>query len=145
MIPALRDSLRVAVKGRLESREDLFNIPVTIIEPLLSASGPAEAAVSMLTFAVHPDGEQGVSRPGAAAELLRLAGARALELRDSTTFAQVLDRLDKLSESAAQTADASEATSALAATTCRFDVRMSQLAIDHALAQLAADPADPAS
>jgi hypothetical protein len=145
VIPALRDSLRVAVRGRLESRQDLFNVPEAVIEPLLSSSGPAEAAVIMLTASVPTDADQANAGPGAAAELLRIAGIRALELRNSTAFGQVLDRLDRLSRSAAETSDAPEVTGVLAASACRFDVRLSQRAIDHALGQLAASPADAAN
>ncbi|HEV8276614.1 MAG TPA: hypothetical protein VGQ26_13100, partial [Streptosporangiaceae bacterium] len=79
-----------------------------------------------------------------AAELLRIAGVRALELRNSNAFEQVLDRLDRLSRSTAGIKDASEVTGVLAATACRFDVRLSQRAIDRALAQLPANPSDPA-
>ena len=142
IIPALRDSLRIAVRGRLESNQDLFNVPGTIIEPLLSASGRAEAAVTMLTMDVPYEAGQTSARSSDAAELLRIAGVRALELRDSTAFDQVLDRLDGLFRSANETKDATEVASILAATACRFDVRLSQRAIDHALAHIAASTAD---
>jgi hypothetical protein len=52
VVPALRDSLRIAVRGRLESRKNLFNVPATVIEQLLSSSGQADTAVSMVTFSV---------------------------------------------------------------------------------------------
>ncbi len=140
--PALRDSLRIAVRGRLQSREDLFNVPGAVIEQLLSSSGEAEAAVTMLTFAVPADVDKAGAEPSVAAELLRIAGVRALELRSSATFEQVLGQLDRQSGNAAGNSQAAQVTSVLAATACRFDVRLAQRAIDHALAQLAATPAE---
>jgi hypothetical protein len=141
VVPALRDSLRAAARGRLESHEDPFNVPGTIISQLLSSCGQAEAAVTMLAFAVSASSRTTPARPGAAAELLRNAGIRALELGDSTAFEQILDRLDALTDSTAGTSDVPGVTGMLAATACRFDARLSQRAADRALAQLAADQA----
>src|SRR6266571_1460841 len=90
VVPALRDSLRIAVRGRLESRKDLFNVPGTVIE-------------------------------------------------------QMLDQLGRHSSNRAETWDAAEVTGVLAATACRFDVRLAQRAIDRAMAQIAVSPADEAS
>ncbi len=145
VVPALRDSLRIAVRGRLESRKDLFNVPGTVIEQMLSSSGQAEAAVSMVTFAVPPEADKSTAGSSVAAELLRIAGVRALELRDSTAFEQVLDQLGRHSSNRAETWDAAEVTGVLAATACRFDVRLAQRAIDRAMAQIAVSPADEAS
>jgi hypothetical protein len=145
VVPALRDSLRAAVRGRLEGPEDPFNIPGTIISQLLSSSGQAEGTVTLLTFSVPAADDTEIARPGDAAELLRVAGIRALELNDALAFEQVLGRLDVLSRNAEGTSGASTVTGVLAATACRFDVRLSQRATDRALAQLAAGPAAGAS
>lgn len=144
VVPALRDSLRIAVRGRLESRKDLFNVPGTVIEQLLSSSGQAEVAVSMVTFSVPTEAES-IAGSSAAAELLRIAGVRALELRDSTAFEQILDQLGRQSSSGAEPGDAVEVTGVLAATACRFDVRLARRAIDRALGRIAVNPADEAS
>jgi hypothetical protein len=145
VVPALRDSLRVAVQGRLESRKDLFNVPGTVLEQLLSSSGQAEAAVSMVTFSVPAEADKSTAGSSVAAELLRIAGVRALELRDSTAFEQVLDQLARHSSNGAETWEATEVTGLLAATACRFDVRLAQRAIERALAQIAVGPAGDAS
>lgn len=145
VVPALRDTLRIAVRGRLESRKDLFNVPGTVIEQLLSSSGQAEAAVSMVIFSVPTEVSNSAAGSRVAAELLRIAGIRALELVDSTTFAQVLDQLGKLSSNATETWDAAEVTSMLAAMACRFDVRLAKRAIDRSLAQIAVSLANEAS
>jgi hypothetical protein len=145
VVPALRDSLRVAVQGRLESRKDLFNVPGTVIEQLLSSSGQADAAVSMVTFSVPAEADNSIAGSNVAAELLRIAGVRALELGDSTAFEQVLDQLARHSSNGAETWDAAEVTGVLAATACRFDVRLARRAIDRTLAQIAVSPAGEAS
>jgi hypothetical protein len=93
VVPALRDSLRIAVRGRLESHKDLFNVPGTVIEQLLSCSGRAEVAISMVIFSVPAEASKSAAGSSIAAELLRIAGVRALELGDSSTFQQVLDNL----------------------------------------------------
>jgi hypothetical protein len=136
VIPALRDTLRVAVQGRLDSRKDQFNVPGTIIDQLLSASGQAEAAVEMLTSAVVSDAPDASARPRVAAELLRVAGLRSLELRRPAAFQQVLNGLGRLAGNDAGTSAAIDIAGALAATACRFDVRLSKRAIDWALARL---------
>jgi hypothetical protein len=138
VVPALRDSLRAAVASELDSRDNFFDVQETVIKPLLSASGEAEAAVSMLTFAVPSDAKETSAGSSTMTELLRLAGVRALELGASLTFEQVLERLDKLSRRTTGASDAVGITSVLAATACRFDVKLSRLAIDNALAQIAA-------
>ena len=145
VVPALRDSLRIAVRGRLESRRDLFNVPGTVIEQLLSSSGQADAAVSMVTFSVPAEASESAAGSSVAAELLRIAGVRALELRDSATFEQVLDQLGKRSSNGTETWDAAEVTGMLAATACRFDVRLAKRAIDRSLAQVGVSPANEAS
>jgi hypothetical protein len=136
VVPALRDTLRVAVRGRLDSRKDQFNVPGTIIEQLLSSSGQAEAAVDILTSAVASDAAAANAGPGAAAELLRIAGLRALELRRPAAYGQVLDELDRLAGSGTGITAAIDITSVLGATACRFDARLSNRAIDRALARL---------
>jgi hypothetical protein len=140
VVPALRDSLRVAVRGRLESRKDLFNVPGIVLEQLLSSSGQAEAAVNMVTFSVPTAADKSIAGPGVAAELLRIAGVRALELRDSTAFEQVLDQLGRHSSNGAETWDATEVTGLLAATACRFDVWLAQRALERAVTQNAVSP-----
>jgi hypothetical protein len=142
VIPALRDTLRVAVKGRLDSRKDQFNVPGTIIEQLLSSSGQAEAAVDMLISAVAADAPGAIAGPRTAAELLRIAGLRALELRRPTAFQQVLDGLGRLAGNDAGNSAAIDIAGALAATASRFDVRLSKRAVDWALARLDRAPAD---
>jgi hypothetical protein len=144
IVPALRDSLRIAVRGRLESRKDLFNVPGNVIEQLLSSSGQADAAVSMMIFSVPAEASKSAGSNDAA-ELLRIAGVRALELRDSTTFEQILDQLGRHSSNGTETWDAAEVTGMLAATACRFDVRLAKRAIDRSLAQVAVSPANEAS
>ena len=145
VVPALRDCLRIAVRGRLESRKDLFNVPGVVIEQLLSSSGEADAAVSMVIFSVPAEARMSAAESSVAAELLRIAAVRALELRDSTMFEQVLDQLGKHSTNRAETWDATEITGMLAAVACRFDVRLAKRAIDCALAQIAARPVGEAS
>ncbi len=145
VVPALRDSLRIAVRGRLESRKDLFNVQGTVIEQLLSSTGQAEVAVSMVIFSVPAEASKSAAGSSVAAEVLRIAGVRALELGDSTTFQQVLDQLGKHSSNGTETWDAAEVTGVLAATACRFDVRLAKRAIDRALAQIAVSPAGEAS
>ncbi len=145
VVPALRDSLRIAVRGRIESRQDLFNVPGIVIEQLLSSSGQAEVAVSMVTLSVPADVDKSTAGSGVAAEVLRIAGIRALELRDSTAFGQVLDRLARHSSSGNEAWDAAEVTGVLAATACRFDARLAERAIDRALAQIEVGPVDEAS
>ncbi len=136
VIPALRDTLRVAVKGRLDSRKDQFNVPGTIIEQLLSSSGQAEAAVDMLISAVAADAPEAIAGPRTAAELLRIAGLRALELRRPAAFQQVLHGLGRLAGNGAGNSAAIDIAGALAATASRFDVRLSKRAVDWALARL---------
>lgn len=138
VVPALRDSMRLAIRSRLNSREDLFDVPEALIVPLLSSSGEAEAGVKILAFAV-PSSPEESTRSSDITELLRIAGVRALELRDSSTFKQVIERLDTLAQHAATVSDAIAITSVLGATACRFDARLSRLAVDHAMAQIAAD------
>jgi hypothetical protein len=133
VVPALRDTLRIAVRGRLESRKDLFNVPGTVIEQLLASSGQAEAAVTMVIFSVPAEASKSAAGPSVAAELLRIAGIRALELGDSTTFTQALDQLGKLSSNGTETWDAAEVTGMLAAMACRFDVRLAKRAVDRSL------------
>lgn len=145
VVPALRDSLRIAVTGRLESRKDLFNVPGIVIEQLLSSSGQAEAAVNMVTFSVPAEVDTSTAGPSVAADLLRIAGVRALELRDSTAFEQVLDQLARHTGNRTETWDGAEVTGVLAATACRFDVRLARHAIDRALAQIEASPGDEPS
>jgi hypothetical protein len=111
VVPALRDSLHIAVRGRLESRKDLFNVPGTVIEQLLSSTGQAEVAVSMVIFSVPAEASKSAAGSSVAAELLRIAGVRALELRDSTTFEQVLDQLGKHSSNGAETSGSPSARS----------------------------------
>lgn len=142
VVPALRDSMRIAVRGRLESRKDLFNVPGAIIEQLLSSSGQADAALSMMIFSVPAEASESAAGSSIAAELLRIAGVRALELRDSTTFEQVLDQLGKHSSNGTEIWDAAEVTGMLAATACRFDVRLAKRAIDRSIAQIAVSPVD---
>jgi hypothetical protein len=142
VIPALRDTLRIAVEGRLNSRKDQFNVPGIIIEQLLSSSGQAEAAVDMLISAVASAAPEAVAGPRTATELLRIAGLRALELRHPSAFRQVLDGLDRLAGDSAGNSAAIDIASVLAATACRFDVRLSKRAIDWALARLDCTPAD---
>jgi len=74
VVPALRDSLRIAVRGRLESRKNLFNVPATVIEQLLSSSGQADTAVSMVTFSVPAEASESAAGSSVAAELLRDPG-----------------------------------------------------------------------
>lgn len=145
VVPALRDSLRIAVRGRLESRKDLFNVPGTVIEQLLSSSGQAEVAVSMVIFSVPAEASKSAAGSSVAAELLRIAGVRALELRDSTTFEQVLDQLGKHSSNGTEAWDVADVTGVLAATACRFDVWLAKRAIDRALAQIAVSSVGEAS
>jgi hypothetical protein len=145
VIPALRDTLRVAVKGRLDSRKDQFNVPGVIIEQLLTSSGQAEAAVDILISAVASDAPEAIAGPRTAAELLRIAGLRALELRRPAAFQQVLDGLGRLTGNDAGNSAAIDIAGALAATACRFDVRLSKRAIDWALARLGRIPADTAT
>ncbi len=137
VIPALRDALRLAVKGQLDRNDGLFSVSAALIEPLLASTGEAEAVVSMLTFAVPIDGDGESYEPARRAILLRLAGIRALELGASISFGLLLDRLDRLSRLTAASADAIRVTSQLAATACRFDVRLSRMATDHVLVQTA--------
>ena len=141
LVPVI-PALRVAVKGRLDSRKDQFNVPGTIIEQLLSSSGQAEAAVDMLISAVAADAPEAIAGPRTAAELLRIAGLRALELRRPTAFQQVLDGLGRLAGNGAGNSAAIDIAGALAATASRFDVRLSKRAVDWALARLDRAPAD---
>jgi uncharacterized membrane protein YedE/YeeE len=145
VVPALRDSLRVAVRGRFEGSRHVLNVPAVITRQLLSGSGRADSAVAMVTSWVPVEAGEPASRPRGAAEMLRVAGLRALELGDSTAFGQVLGHLDKLSGSGAGRRDAVDITAMLAATACRFDARLAVRAADRALAQVPDGPADDAS
>lgn len=130
--PALRDSLRIAVRGRFEGRRNLINVPADITRQLLSCSGRAESAVTMATFAV-PDEAQGSRR---AAEMLRIAGLRALELNDTMAFEQVLSQLDKFSRAGSACRAEIDITAMLASTACRFDARLAVRATDRAITQI---------
>lgn len=79
----------------------MLNVPAVITRQLLSGSGRADSAVAMVTSSVPVGASEPASRPRSAAEMLRIAGLRALELGDSTAFGQVLGQLDKLSGSGA--------------------------------------------
>jgi hypothetical protein len=141
-VPALRDSLRVALRGRFEGSRHVLNVPAVITRQLLSGSGRADSAVAMVATWVPVES---ASRPRSAAEMLRIVGLRALELGDSTALWQVLGQLDKLSGSGAGHRDAVDSTAMLAATACRFDARVAVRAADRALAQVPDGPAGDAS
>jgi len=145
VVPALRDSLRVAVRGRFEGSRHVLNVPAVITRQLLSGSGRADSAVAMVTSWVPVEASELAPRPRSAAEMLRIAGLRALELGDSTAFGQVLGHLDKLSGSGAGRRDAIDITAMLAATACRFDARLAVRATDRAVAQIPDGPAGDAS
>ncbi len=142
VVPALRGSLRVALRGRFEGSRHVLNVPAVVTRQLLSGSGRADSAVAMVASWVPVES---VSRPRSAAEMLRIVGLRALELGDSTAFWQVLGQLDKLSGSGAGHRDAVDITAMLAATACRFDARVGVRATDRALAQVPDGPAGDAS
>ena len=99
VVPALRDSLRIAVRGRFEGSRRVLNVPSVITRQLLSASGRAESAVAVVTSSIPVEARESAPRSRGTAEMLRIAGLRALELGDSTAFEQVLGQLDKLSGS----------------------------------------------
>ena len=121
----------------------MLNVPAVITRQLLSGSGRADSAVTMVASSVPV--EAGGPRPRSAAEMLRIAGLRALELGDSTAFEQVLGQLDKLSGSGAGHRDAVDITAMLAATACRFDARLAVRAANRAVAQVPDGSAGDAS
>jgi hypothetical protein len=142
VIPALRECLRIAVRKKLDSSGDLFEVHERIIQPLLSSCGEAEAAIEILTFAIPTDPKKTSAGSGPMTELLRYAGVRALELRSSNSFDRVIDQLDRLARNSDSTGDAVEVTSVLAATACRFDVRLATQAINRALIQIQANESE---
>jgi len=142
VVPALREVLRMTVRRQLDSPDGFFDIPAALVVPLLATTGEAEAAVSILTFAVPVNGDGENDDPGRRAELLRLGGVRALELGASVPFELLLDQLDRLSRHESSAVDAVMVTSVLAATACRFDARLSRRATDHVLAETVGRSAD---
>ena len=136
VVPALRDSLRIAVRGRFEGSRRVLNVPFVITRQLLSGSGRAESAVAVATSSIPVEARASAPRSRGAAEMLRIAGLRGVELGDSTAFEQVLGQLDKLSGSAAGHTDAVDITAMLAATACRFDARLAVRAINRAVTQI---------
>jgi hypothetical protein len=143
--PALRDSLRIAVQGRFEGTRSLLNIPAIVTRQLLSGSGRAESAVTMATFSVPREARESALGSRRAAEMLRIAGLRALELNDSMAFGQVLGQLDKFSGDGTGRGDEIDITAMLASTACRFDTRLVVRATDRAIAQIPAGQAGNAA
>ena len=143
--PALRDSLRIAVQGRFEGSRSLLNIPAVVTRQLLSGSGRAESAVIIVTFSVPDEARESAPGSRGAAEMLRIAGLRALELNDSMAFEQVLGQLDKFSGAGPGRGDEIDITAMLASTACRFDTLLAVRATDRAIAQIPAGQAGNAA
>ncbi|HEX3957320.1 MAG TPA: hypothetical protein VHZ03_11900 [Trebonia sp.] len=143
--PALRDALRIAVRGRFEGSRSLLNVPAIVTRQLLSGSGRGESAVTMVTFSIPDEARESATSSRGAAEMLRIAGIRALELNDPMAFEQVLGQLDKFSAAGPGRRDEIDITAMLASTACRFDTRLAVRATDRAIAQIPAGQAGNAT
>lgn len=143
--PALRDSLRIAVRGRFQGSRSLLNVPAVVTRQLLAGSGRAESAVIMVAFSIPDEAREPATGSRGAAEMLRIAGLRALELDDPLAFEQVLGQLDKFSAAGSGRVDEIDVTAMLAATACRFDTRLAVRATDRAIAQVPAGQAGDAA
>jgi hypothetical protein len=89
-----------------------------------------------VTFSVPDEARESALGSRGAAEMLRIAVLRALELNDSMAFEQVLGQLDKFSGAGPGRGDEIDITAMLASTACRFDTRLAVRATDRAIAQI---------
>jgi hypothetical protein len=97
-IPALRDTVKAAVRARLSDERDLAGVPEKVLRALLRHSELADSAAATAVMVVPGNWAQVRARPSAVVEILIMSGVRALELRDRPAIAVVRDRLKRLSD-----------------------------------------------
>jgi hypothetical protein len=104
VIPALRDTVKPIVRARVADERDLADVPEMILGALLRRSERAESTAALAVMAVPDDWNQVRGRPGPLVKVLKMAGVRALELRDRQTVALVRNSLLRFSAEHAERA-----------------------------------------
>jgi hypothetical protein len=96
VIPALRAMIAGTMSSLSETSADRFDIPQTVLETLLTASGRAEGAAAMVIDGLPSDPNTAGESAITIGHVLTMAATRAMELEDTPTVGMARLRLRRL-------------------------------------------------